>query len=213
LAGRPVPSVVVALFRRSKDPVAGTDTGADTGTDTDPAVESAPRGQVPKGRPTPKRRQTSPARGPATPAPQTRKEAVRYQRTKLKAERSSAGPTRRRTAADPNALPRRDQGPLKALARDWVDTHRMLSNFLMAALPVLLLSFLVPILGVFVYALLLAVLIEWFLTGRRIRNLAIARNIEVSQSAMGIGYYAGTRAYTPRRWRMPKPKHQLGDAI
>jgi hypothetical protein len=30
---------------------------------------------------------------------------------------------------------------------------------------------------------------------------------------MALGFYAGSRAYMPRRWRMPAPQVTVGDKI
>ncbi len=204
------------MFRRRGK---ASDETTDAAADLQPTDELS-RGAIPKGRPTPKRRQAAPARGPAAPAPKTRKEAVRYQRERLKTERAAttnpSTPKARRAAmlaGDPNALPRRDQGPVKELARNWVDSRRMLSNYLLVLFPLLILGYLMPILALSVYALLVVFLLEWFITGQRIRKLAIARKMTVKEGAFGLGFYAGSRAYLPRRFRMPRPKLQLGDTF
>ena len=62
-----------------------------------------------------------------------------------------------------------------------------------------------------VIAAFLAVLVEWYATGRRVRALAVERNGSAQGSAMSIGFYAGSRAYLPRRWRLPAPQKSLGD--
>jgi hypothetical protein len=30
---------------------------------------------------------------------------------------------------------------------------------------------------------------------------------------MSVGFYAGSRAYMPRRWRMPAPQVGIGDKV
>jgi Protein of unknown function (DUF3043) len=200
----------VTLFRRRGKPadLPASDTAATPGTGSG------------KGRPTPKRRQAAPSRGPATPAPKTRKEAVRYQRERLKAERAAAkSPTTPRArraallAGDTTALPRRDQGPVRQLARDYVDSHRMLSNYMLILLPFLLFSVLNPILSLIMWVALLGFVVEWFLIGRRLRAMAIERKMTVKDGSFGLGFYAGSRAYLPRRWRIPRPRVALGDSI
>ena len=180
-------------------------------------------GSAPKGRPTPKRRDSAPRRPTVTQAPRNRKEAVKYQ--KQQAARSKTNPTsgRPRSAAeqreamrrgDPSALPRRDQGPERKLARDFVDSRRMLSNFLLLLFPLMIISIQIPMLNFVVLAIFLALLAEWYITGRRIKSLAAQRGIEQGRSgAMAIGFYAGSRAYMPRRWRMPAPQVSVGDKI
>lgn len=184
-----------------------------------------------KGRPTPKRREAGGgARGPAAPPPRTRKEAYKFQKEQTARARTTgaAGPKSMSRDAyrealrkgDPAVLPKRDQGPLKALARDYVDTRPMLSNFLLLAfVPLLLGPFVAsgaPAVGQYLqlatFAILVVVLIEWFVTGRKLRKVALERDIPVTGSNLSIGFYAGSRAYLPRRWRLPKPRKARGDS-
>src|SRR6266536_2736769 len=171
-----------------------------------------------KGRPTPKRRDTTPQRGPVS-APKTRKEAVKWQRQQTRRSGSAAGGKpvsgqAHREAlrrGDPDALPKRDRGPVRKLARDWVDSHRMLSNYLLILFPLMLVGYFIPFLNIAVIALLFVVVVEWYLTGRRIRALATSRLDEVREGPWSLGFYAGSRAYMPRRWRMPGPQVRIGD--
>jgi hypothetical protein len=176
-----------------------------------------------KGRPTPKRRDVVGQRGPVT-APRTRKEATARQREQAKlarAARKTAAPAR--TPAERRAalrsgelLPRRDQGPTRKLARDWVDSHRMFSNYLLLLFPLMIGSYLVPkapYLQLIVLAAFLLLLVEWYLVGRRILRLAVERIGSAEGGAMTIGFYAGSRAYLPRRWRLPAPAVERGDEI
>jgi hypothetical protein len=177
-----------------------------------------------KGRPTPKRRDVAGARGPVS-APKTRKEA--YARQKAQAKTLKAARTKpqgsltvneRRAAlkaGDPAVLPRRDQGQTRKLARDYVDTHRMASNYLFVLFPLMVLAAVhkIPVVDLITVALIVGFIGEWYVTGRRIRQLAIARYGEAQGGNMTIGFYAGSRAYLPRRWRLPAPQFQLGDEI
>lgn len=185
------------------------------------AVPEEPTSQdvVGKGRPTPKRRDTSPQRGPVKP-PKTRKEAVQWQRQQG-GRRPATGGKRVGTQAhrealrrgDPDALPKRDRGPVRKLARDWVDAHRMISNYLLVLFPMMIVGYFVPFLDIAVIAFLLVVVAEWYLTGRRIRALAVQRLADVHEGPWSIGFYAGSRAYMPRRWRLPGPQVELGEAV
>lgn len=176
-----------------------------------------------KGRPTPKRRDSAVQRGPVS-APKTRKEAYARQKQVAKAAKGARRSTgavpmsavQRREAlraGDPAFLPKRDQGPTRKLARDYVDSHRMFSNFLLLLFPLMIVSYLVPGVQFAVIFVFLALIVEWYLTGRRIRALAIARTGSAQGSAMSIGFYSGSRAYLPRRWRLPAPQKNLGDKI
>jgi hypothetical protein len=174
-----------------------------------------------KGRPTPKRRDSQGRRGPVV-APKTRKEAVARQKQLAKEQRRTRTAAKPRTVAeqraalkrgDPSVLPRRDQGPTRKLARDYVDSHRMLSNYLLLLFPVMIAGIVVPILQLMVLVLFLAFLVEWYIVGKRIRALAIERFDSAQGGNMTIGFYAGSRAYLPRRWRLPGPQVQRGDPI
>lgn len=181
---------------------------------------------VTKGRPTPKRRDSAPRRQPVTQPPRNRKEAYRWQ--KEQAQRARTTPTATGTPlkgaayrdalrrGDASVLPRRDQGPARALARDWVDSRLMFSNFLLLLFVLLIVPYIVPplaVLSLAVVPIFLLFVAEWYITGRRIKALAASRGIEVKAGPMSLGLYAGTRAYLPRRWRMPAPQVARGDSI
>ncbi|HEX8305899.1 MAG TPA: DUF3043 domain-containing protein [Jatrophihabitans sp.] len=173
--------------------------------------------RAPKGRPTPKRRTNS---TPPPPAPKTRKEAAAWQKQqggKAKvAGQKKLSPTEYREAmksGDPRVLPRREQGPVRALARDWVDSRRMASNYLLLLFPLMLMGYTYPPLQIITLALFALLLIEWIYTGSRIRQLARSRGLEVRESAIALGFYAGSRAYFRRSWRRPLPRVELGDEI
>jgi hypothetical protein len=74
-------------------------------------------------------------------------------------------------------------------------------------------GFFIPFLNIAVIGLLFTILVEWYLTGRRIRTLAKSRLDTVREGPWSIGFYAGSRAYMPRRWRLPGPQVDIGDAI
>ncbi len=182
--------------------------------------EEPPANAAGKGRPTPKRRDTSPQRGPVS-APKTRKEATQWQRQQRSTSTASGGGKRLSGAAhrealrrgDPDALPKRDRGPVRKLARDWVDSHRMLSNYMLLLFPLMLVGSFVPFLTIAVVALLFVIVAEWYLTGRRILTLASSRLDSVREGPWALGFYAGSRAYMPRRWRMPGPQVGIGESI
>lgn len=177
---------------------------------------------VGKGRPTPKRRDTLGARGPVS-APKTRKEAYARQKEMAKAQR-----TAQRTPAanlsvaqrrellrkgDPSVLPRRDQGQTRKLARDYVDSRRMASNYMLVLFPLIIVGYALPVLQIAVLALFLALLVEWYLTGRRVVQMARERYGKADGAPLSIGFYAGSRAYLPRRWRLPAPQVERGAKI
>jgi hypothetical protein len=192
------------------------------------ALEPAPAATqtvgAPKGRPTPKRRDSvrRPA-GPAVKAPRTRKEAVAWQKQARKNSLAAADPKMDKVqyraamkAGDERVLTSRDRGPVKALARDYVDSRRMLANYLFALLPLVILSTAVPALAVFSafsMVLLIVITIEAFFTGRRIRKIALERLDQVPNSGASLGFYAVSRASMPRRWRLPAARVSVGAEI
>ncbi|HST49172.1 DUF3043 domain-containing protein [Jatrophihabitans sp.] len=199
-------------FRRKAAPA---ETVAETPT---PVEETGPASaRAPKGRPTPKRRTNS---TPPPPAPRTRKEAVAWQKQQG-AKAKVAGQKKMTTeqyrealkAGDPRVMPRRDQGPVRALARDYVDSRRMASNYLLLLFPLMLVGYAVRPLQVVTLALFGLLLVEWIFTGSRIRRLARERGLETREGAVALGFYAGSRAYFRRAWRRPLPRVELGDEI
>ena len=180
-----------------------------------------------KGRPTPKRREKVVVRGPVT-APKTRKEAYARQRTQSKAAREAgrrapSTTSSNQTTADRRAalrsgevLAKRDQGVTRKIARDFVDSRRLLSNYLLVLFPLMLVSGFfrgLEIVQIAVLVAFVAIIGEWWLIGRRIRNLSAARHGEAQGGNFSIGFYAGSRAYLPRRWRLPGPVVERGDEI
>lgn len=191
--------------------------------DNDVVDDAAPASAA-KGRPTPKRRDSQGKRGPVR-APQTRKEATARQRQLAKEERAARKNAPPRSVAeqraavrrgDPDALPRRDQGATRKLARDYVDAHRMLSNYLLLLFPLMIVPFIsskLAVIQIVVLALLVVFVIEWVIVGKRVRRIATERFGKADGSDLGIGFYAGSRAYMPRKWRVPAPQVERGDEI
>jgi hypothetical protein len=112
------------------------------------------------------------------------------------------------------ALPARDRGPVKALARDYVDSKRRISEYYMYGLLVLLVLLFIraPIVQTIVPLLVLgAVLImaiEGIFIGRRVKRLAAERL--PGESTRGLALYSAMRALQIRRLRVPKPRVKPG---
>jgi hypothetical protein len=201
----------VKLSRREK--------AADTPVET--VVPETPEVAGRKNRPTPKRRDSEGRRGPVT-APRTRKEAYARQRQLSKEQKAARATARPRSAAeqraalkrgDPSALPRRDQGKTRQLARDYVDSHRLMSNYLLLLFPIMVVGVVVPAIQIVVLVVFVGLLVEWYFVGRRIRALSLKRFGEAQGGNLSIGFYAGSRAYLPRKWRLPSPQVSRGDEI
>ncbi len=160
--------------------------GAGTGR---PASSRAAGGSATpgKGRPTPKRSAAAPRRQPIA-APGNRKEAVRQTRERQRADRTRRAEGLRR--GDERYLPEKDKGPVKAFVR-------------------------APAVQVYVYPLILAVLVtvvlEGFITGRRVKKIAAQRF--PGESTRRIALYAVMRSAQIRRFRLPPPRVQRGDKI
>jgi hypothetical protein len=201
----------VSLLRKSTTPAPDPDPV--------PEIEVA----AGKGRPTPKRRDVAPKRQPVS-APRTTKEANQLRKQQAaqgRPARSGSSASKMSTReyrealrrGDESVLPRRDKGPVRKLARDWVDTRLMASNFLLLALPLLLLTGYIPAhLGQYITIALFAIFaIEWLWAGRRIHALATSRFETVNDKSWVLGLYAGQRAFMPRRWRSPQANLGRGD--
>jgi Protein of unknown function (DUF3043) len=206
------------VFRRSRtstDEVPGQD--ASTGTEPDNGASSArPQTVTPgKGRPTPKRSEAERRRRQPYTAPKDRKEAARASRTRQRADRTRRMEAVRRGEAW--ALPPRDRGAVKALARDYVDSRRRISEYYMYGLLVLLVLLFIraPIVQTIVPLLVLAAVlvmgIEGVLIGRKAKLLAAERL--PGESTRGVGLYSAMRALQIRKLRVPKPRIRPGDSF
>ncbi|HEV8274136.1 MAG TPA: DUF3043 domain-containing protein [Streptosporangiaceae bacterium] len=202
------------MFRRRQPTTADSpteDAAAAPGAD---AAAVRPGTTASKGRPTPKRSESERRRRPFN-APGDRKEANRQYRDRQRQER-----TRRMQGVQRGeqwALPPRDRGPVKALARDYVDSRRRLSEFYMYGLLVLLALLFVrnalvqSIVPLLVLIAVMIMLVEGIFIGRRVRTLAEERL--PGESTRGVRLYAAMRALQIRRLRMPKPRIKPGESF
>jgi len=118
------------------------------------------------------------------------------------------------------ALPARDRGPVKALARDYVDSKRRISEYYMYGLLGLLVLLLPPfshvritqaLVPLLVLAAVLVMAIEGIFIGRKVKRIAAERL--PGQSTRGLALYSAMRALQIRRLRMPKPRVKPGDSF
>ena len=167
-----------------------------------------------KGRPTPKRSEAERRRRPVS-APGDRKEANRQYRDRQRQDRARRQQGMQR--GEQWAMPPRDRGPVKALARDYVDSRRRLSEFYMYGLLVLLVLLFVrstavqSIVPVVVVVAVLIMLVEGIFIGRQVRALAEKRL--PGESTQGVRLYAAMRALQIRQLRMPKPRIKPGQSF
>ena len=115
------------------------------------------------------------------------------------------------------ALPRKDQGPVRALARDYVDARRSVSEYYMFGVVVLVVLLFLPALrksAVIDYAVLviLAVIVieSIFVSGRVIK---LAQQRFPGESTRGLRMYVAIRNTQFRRLRMPAPRVKPGAKV
>jgi hypothetical protein len=222
----------VNLLGRKKDNPAPEESGS-----VDDANDAATReanATAPKGRPTPKRSQAARKRGPVAPAPMTSAEA-RKRRKELggpklsKEERKAEKLTRRADATsrrekmmsgeDAYLLPR-DKGPVRRFVRDVVDSRRnLLGLFMPAALLLVFVMLSVPsaqiqrALSPAMLALVLIMLADGLLIGRRVNKMVDAKFPDNIESGWKLGFYGASRASQLRRMRAPRPQVNRGEKI
>jgi Protein of unknown function (DUF3043) len=166
-----------------------------------------------KGRPTPKRRDAEKRNRQPITAPRTRKEAYRQARERQAGDRRK---TREGMArGDQRYMLKRDQGPVRQLARDFVDARRTFGEFFMyLTIIVVVLSMLAP-LGARIYlqtfglpVMLVVIIGESIYISSRVKKLA--RERFPGESVQGAGIYAATRSMQIRRLRMPQARLKPG---
>jgi Protein of unknown function (DUF3043) len=206
------------VFRRRSADAAELPDQAGQDAQGQPAAEAAserPSQTQSKGRPTPKRSEAERRRRQPYSAPADRKAAGQQSRDRDRASRARRNEAMRR--GENWALPRKDQGPVRALARDYVDSRRSLSEFYMFGVLVLVVLLFVPALrksAAIDYAvlLILAVIVtESIIVSSRVIKLAHERL--PGESTQGLRMYVAIRGTQLRRLRMPAPRVKPGDKI
>jgi DUF3043 family protein len=169
-----------------------------------------------KGRATPKRKEAEAARKKRMSPPKNRKEASVMRRERVKEQRvkqrqAMAG------AGDDRYLPARDQGPVKKLVRDYIDSHRTIGEFL---IPIFLAMFVLaialsgvtPNLGTFAWlTVILLLTVDSVRVVRGVKK-AVTERFGAPQ-AQGITMYALMRSLQMRRLRLPKATVRPGATI
>jgi hypothetical protein len=166
-----------------------------------------------KGRPTPKRsvaeaKRRQPITGSRAPA------AARTPEDKAKARASRATKYEAMKRGEAWALNPRDRGPTRALARDFVDSKRRVSEYYMYVLVVLLAAVFLrnskteAIISPLVLVLVVVILLDAFLIRRSLTRL-IAERLP-GESTRGLTMYATMRALQIRRFRVPAPRVRPG---
>jgi Protein of unknown function (DUF3043) len=212
---------VKVFRRRSSDAPEVDDPGqaapgftADDGPTGDGA-RARPGLTPPKGVPTPKRSEAqSNRRGPYVP-PSDRKAAARQSRQRDRGDRARQQEALQR--GEEWAFPPKDRGPVRALARDVVDSRRGIGEYYMVMVILLIVLLVVPgqstklLADAVVVVLLVVIILEGYLVGGKVKKLAAQRFPD--KSTKGVMAYTMMRGIQMRRLRMPKPRVQRGDKI
>ena len=181
-----------------------------------PAEAKQPRSpaEAAKGRPTPKRSEAerhrrqpiTGSRAPATPRTPEDKTRARGERSR-KYEAMKKG--------ESWALNPRDRGPAKALARDYIDSKRRVSEYYMYILVLLLAAVFLrnkteqQYISPLVLVLVVIIVIDAQVIRRSLRKLVGERL--PGESTRGLTMYAVMRALQIRRFRMPAPRVRPGE--
>lgn len=194
------------MFNRSR---ASASTPEEAPTPEAPASRTAP----PKGRPTPTRREAELARKQALRTPTDARGARKAARAR---EREAKAANRAALmAGDEKRLPARDQGPVRAYIRDFVDSRFTIAEFfIFIALAVLLLGFipnqLVQSLISLGWFLLVAIIVvDSFLIMWKL-NRQLKAQFPDKADRKGSTFYAIMRTLQLRRLRLPPPRVRRG---
>jgi hypothetical protein len=189
----------------------------DQGTADEPEAAGPPRaGLTPaKGRPTPKRSESeSHRRGPYT-APTDRKSAAPRSKEQAREDRVRRHDAMRR--GEDWALPRKDQGPVKGLARDVVDSRRGVSEYYLYGIVVLVAALFIPglrqnfVVDYVILIILAVIIIEgWYVSNKVIR---LAKERYPGSSTRGVRVYTALRGTQIRKMRVPGPRVTPKDKI
>jgi hypothetical protein len=171
-----------------------------------------------KGRPTPKRSEAERNRRQPITGSGSRSRAPAAPRTPEEKARARGDRARKYEAMKQGeawALNPRDRGPAKALARDYIDSKRRISEYYMYILVVLLAAVFLrnkteqQYLSPLVLVLVVVILLDAQIIRRSLRRLVAERL--PGESTRGLTMYAVMRALQIRRFRMPAPRVRPGD--
>jgi hypothetical protein len=169
--------------------------------------------EAPKGRPTPKRSVAQSQRRSVANTPMTRKEAAKRQRetrrTQMEKQRQALA------TGDERYLPARDKGPVRRLARDFVDSRFSAAEyFLPMAVVILVLSMLrigsLQNIALLLWLIVIVVIVADSI-GVVIRLRKRLNERFPNESKRGAVAYALMRTLQMRRLRLPKPQVKRGE--
>ena len=195
------------MFGRNKQPI------QDPVDESPEVTDDRPGAQAPKGRPTPSRREAEARRREQRKIPSDPKAAKKAQKDRARKERSLA--RERMLAGDERYLPARDQGPVRAFVRDYVDQRWRLSEFFVfVAVGILVAGFIqnAEIQGTvsmlwFIITGLVALEMTWML-------IRLSRELKErwpdKADRKGALFYGSMRALQVRKLRIPPPRFKVG---
>jgi hypothetical protein len=162
-----------------------------------------------KNKPTPKRnaKKITPALAPAAT-----KEAKKAERENARRRRNEM--RQLYLKGDERALPKRDKGPVRKFARDYVDARWSIAEFFLPLLMVVLLLTALPSVTVKVFATLVMYLVvlisvlDGIWMGRQIKKYCAKKY--PNEPVKGISMYAWMRSTQIRRLRTPAPQVNRG---
>jgi hypothetical protein len=205
--------------RRSAGATDGTSQDSPGARSPDAPADSKPArspAEAAKGRPTPKRSQAEAnRRRPITGSRPSAAPRTPQGKTQARASRATKYDAMKRGEAW--ALNPKDRGPVRALARDFVDSKRRISEYYMYILVILLVAVFLrnkteqTIISPLVLALVVVILIDAMLIRRSLTRLITERL--PGESTRGLTLYATMRALQIRRFRMPAPRVSPGEKI
>jgi hypothetical protein len=196
--------------RRASDAPALLEEEPEAGPEQDGQEGSRPGFTAAKGRPTPKRSEVEKRRRQPYTAPGDRKAASQQSRDRDRGTRQRRMEAMRR--GEDWALPRKDQGKVRALARDVVDARRGISEYYLYGVAALVLLLFIPGLrGSGIVAILLIIIGEGWWVSRRV--IALAQERFPGESVRGVRMYTALRGTQLRRLRMPSPRVKIGDKV
>jgi hypothetical protein len=206
------------VFRRrsagATDGTAQDSPGAQSPDASAEAKQPRSSAEAAKGRPTPKRSEAErnrrqPITGSRAPAaPRTPED-----KTKARSDRGRKYEAMKR--GESWALNPRDRGPARALARDYIDSKRRISEYYMYILVVLLAAVFLrnkteqAYISPLVLVLVVIILVDAQVIRRSLRRL-IGERLP-GESTRGLTMYAVMRALQIRRFRMPAPRVRPGE--
>ncbi len=198
---------LVGVFRRRTSPE----------TVDVPAADAAdePARAVGKGRPTPKRSEAEQARKQRVRPPLNRREAMRRDRERMRAERAKTRAAM--NTGDERYFLKRDQGDVRRFLRDYVDSRRTVAEFFLPIILVILLTSLIGVAQVQLIstviwlAAMILLVVDLTILGFRVKREVRKRFPD--DDGKGHVLYAVTRATQLRRLRLPKPQVKPGTLV